>query len=348
MHALLSTPVTSRYGQKELRVCCGDITALSEPIDILITSAYYRSYHPAPGTVFHALARCGISIAQLAQKPAMDLRELCNVWLSREITGAAIPVGRLACVEFMGEQHFAGDPSGAEHALITSIRALFQMLDTASIYGIPMQTIALPLLGSGRQSISAELTMIPILNECIAFLQRNEFVKRILFVEYNREKATLICNAAQSSYQLQQHRQQAPVTEVRRQPLVFISYASPDRNIADNLCAKLESRGFPVWYAPRNVKGAYADAITDGIERATHFVVILSQNSMRSQHVLNEIDLAFQKLPDKIKFKPLRIDDSLFTPSFKYYLSRQHWMDAIDPPLEQRLTEFASELAADL
>jgi hypothetical protein len=69
---------------------------------------------------------------------------------------------------------------------------------------------------------------------------------------------------------------------------------------------------------------------------------------LKSEHVLNEIDLAFQALPDKIKFKPLRIDEAIFTPSFRYYLSRQHWLDAVDPPLEERLNEFVDDLLADL
>lgn len=350
MQPLYLAPVFSGNTKKEIAVYCADITAFPEPIDILITSAYHRSYHPTPGTVFYALARAGISVEALAQQPAMDLRELCNVWLSRDTAGGSIPIGRIACVEFLGQQHFVGDPSGAEQALINSIRALFQMLDTASLYGIKMDTVALPLLGSGRQRIAGELTIIPILNECISFLRRNDAVKRIFFVEYSREKAEFISRAAESSYQLLQHREYTPQPCIPavRQNLAFISYSSGDKNIADSLCAKLEQRGIPVWYAPRDVKGPYAGAITEAIEKATHFVVILSQNSIASQHVLNEIDLAFQKLPDGIKFKPLRIDNSMFTPSFKYYLSRQHWMNAANPPLEARLTEFADALAADL
>ena len=128
----------------------------------------------------------------------------------------------------------------------------------------------------------------------------------------------------------------------------FISYSSQDKNIADNLCAKLEQNGVAVWYAPRDVHGPYANAIVHAIEKCTHFVVILSQNSMASEHVLNEIDLAFQSLPNNIKFKPLRVDDSLFSASLKYYLSRQHWMDATVPPLENRLCEFVEELLEDL
>lgn len=113
--------------------------------------------------------------------------------------------------------------------------------------------------------------------------------------------------------------------------------------ISDNLCAKLEQKGIKVWYAPRDTHGPYAEAIVDAIDRAKYFIVILSQNSISSEHVLNEVDLAFQNISQGIKIKPLRIDNALFTASFKYYLSRQHWMDASSPPLEARLNEFLTE-----
>ena len=129
--------------------------------------------------------------------------------------------------------------------------------------------------------------------------------------------------------------------------MAFISYTTPNRNVADNLCFKLESRGIKVWYAPRNVEGPYAAAIAAAIERADFFVVILSQDSMVSEHMLNEIDLAFKRLPNHIKFNPLRIDTSELAPSFNYYLSRQHWMDAHLPPLETRLNEFVESLVRE-
>ena len=124
-------------------------------------------------------------------------------------------------------------------------------------------------------------------------------------------------------------------------PLAFISYSSKDKNIADNLCAKLEARGIKVWYAPRDIiSGDYAGAIVDAISRSTQFIVILSQNSIQSNHVLNEIDLAFSQMQRGLKFLPLKIDKEELGPSFMYYLSRQHWMDANVPPLEKRLEEF--------
>ena len=34
--------------------------------------------------------------------------------------------------------------------------------------------------------------------------------------------------------------------------------------------------------------------------------------------------------------------------AFKYYLSRQHWMDATLPPLEARLQEFVKKIKEEL
>lgn len=351
MQPMYTTAISTPHGEKSIAVYLSDILLFDEPIDILTTSARKWSYEPTPNSVFGSLFRYGISAKDLAQNPEIDLRQLCNVWLSRPTHSRYTAIRRIGCIEM---ERYSPDGINRvvnEQAMLNSIRAYFQMLDIAAGYGIPMDTIALPLLGTGDQHISAALTMIPILNECISFLKRNQSVRRICFIERNYEKACLITQSLQKSYTVTKATPPAeptPVPQPGTNALAFISYSSPDKNIADNLCAKLERQGVKVWYAPRDVQGPYAAAITDAISRATHFVVILSQNSMHSEHVLNEIDLAFQGLPDKIKFKPLRIDESLFTPSFKYYLSRQHWMDAIIPPLESRLDEFVAKLVADL
>ena len=175
-------------------------------------------------------------------------------------------------------------------------------------------------------------------------MKRNLHVKRLYFIEKDELKAELIANALKASYRFFERAPEGSSDQEPRPKSVFISYSTRDKNIADNLCSKLENRGVRVWYAPRDVQGPYAEAIACAIDQATHFVVILSQNSIMSEHVLNEIDLAFQNLPTNISFMPLRIDCSVFTPALKYYLSRQHWLDATCPPLEERLNEFVEEL----
>lgn len=351
MKPMYTTTVATGYGTKEISVFCCDVLDFDEEIHILTTSAFQNSYDPTPRSLFGSLYSAGINAERLVAHPALDLRNMCHVWLSEDTKAPRTRIRRIGCIEMSPLSYVRQGEGSGTRSMLNSIRAYFQMLDIASTYGIPMGTVALPLLGSGDQEIDANLIMIPIITECIAFLKRNPDVNRICFIERSLWKAQIIAQSLQSSYAASMEKDlanQTPLQKKQEKAYAFISYSSPDKNIADNLCAKLEREGIKVWYAPRDVRGPYAGAIAEAITQVTHFIVILSRNSLHSEHVLNEIDLAFKGLPDRIKFKPLRIDEAMFTPSFDYYLSRQHWMDAIVPPLEQRLDEFVTKIVSDL
>lgn len=346
MALLHSEKLIVNQEEKEISVFCDDITHFGEAIDILTTSAFINAYAPTPRTVFAALADIGISVRSLSRSPEIDLRKPCHVWLSQNISHSNCKIGRIGCIELLSWKD-AFQLEDCEQSMISSIRSFFSMLDIGAIYGIKMDCVALPMIGGGSQGIAPELIMVPLINECISALNRNLAIRKICFVEKNRERAELLVDCLKKSHRFSKTSVPTLKSEQIKRPLAFISYSSKDKNIADNLCSKLESRGIRVWYAPRDVHGPYAESIARAIEEASYFVVILSENSMASQHVLNEIDLAFQKLPLQIRFMPLRIDSVLLTPSFKYYLSRQHWLDATIPPLEKRLLEFVEKILQD-
>lgn len=336
MERLYTTAISTAQGEKSIEVISGSAIALDEKIDILTTSAFRREYTPLPKTLLGSLREIGIDVETLSLNPYLDLRDICNVWLSRSIDGR---IGRIGCLEMRGFDNYAKED------VLSCIKAYFQMLDIAATSGVAMKTVAMPLLGGGLQNISSDLTLIPIINECVAFLRRNESCEKIIFVEINPERAEIFADALRKMYSLQKKEKSA---EVDNRPLIFISHRSIDRNIADNLCHKFESRGMRVWYAPRNVVGDYASSIVKAIDSCTHFVVIISKNALQSGHVLNEIDLAFNRTISGLKLKPLRIDDVELTAPFKYYLSRQHWMDAIIPPVEDKLESFVEAVCTDI
>ena len=237
--------------------------------------------------------------------------------------------------------------SDLEKQIISSIQAYFHMLHIAALSGISVETIALPILGAGNQQIDPTLVTVPMLNECFRFLKSNESVKRIWIISKNHSQAFQFAMALENSYSALQESKTRQEKSIAREgmPCVFISYSSHDRSIADSLCAKLEDRGIKVWYAPRDIYCQdYASAIVDAISHCSYFVVILSKNAQQSHHVLNEIDLAFRELNRHIHIIPLRIDEQEMRPAFLYYLSRLQWEDAITPPLEKRLEEFASSI----
>jgi hypothetical protein len=69
-------------------------------------------------------------------------------------------------------------------------------------------------------------------------------------------------------------------------PDVFISYASPDRSVADGVCGALERAGMACWIAPRDVTPGefYAEAIVRAIDAAKVMVLVLSQDAAASPH----------------------------------------------------------------
>lgn len=122
---------------------------------------------------------------------------------------------------------------------------------------------------------------------------------------------------------------------------VFISYASEDKPVADAMCATLESSGIRCWVAPRDVlpgKG-YAEAIIDGISASRIFVLLLSSKSNASPHVMREVERAVNKA---IPIIPFRIEDVPLSRALEYFVSSQHWLDALTPPLQAHLRRLAA------
>ena len=75
----------------------------------------------------------------------------------------------------------------------------------------------------------------------------------------------------------------------------FVSYSYKDEAVVKGIVASLEAVGAKCWYAPRDVVGRYAKAIVDAIGQARIFLLCLSQNSAVSEHVLNEVEMAYNK-----------------------------------------------------
>lgn len=108
---------------------------------------------------------------------------------------------------------------------------------------------------------------------------------------------------------------------------VFISYSSKDADVAKRVCEFLEENGMPCWIAPRNVDpGAnYPAQIVQSIRSCSAMVLLASENTNRSGHVSNEVNLAFS---NKKLIIPFRLEKIVFSDEYLYYLNRKHRIDA--------------------
>jgi hypothetical protein len=117
---------------------------------------------------------------------------------------------------------------------------------------------------------------------------------------------------------------------------VFISYSTTDANAAVAICDRLESEGFMVWMAPRDVTAGrkWSEAIIDALDAAKIMVLVLSAASNDSEQVEREVELAANR---RLPIVPIIVQSCMLSKSLQYYISVPHRLDAFNPPLEQHL-----------
>jgi tetratricopeptide (TPR) repeat protein len=125
---------------------------------------------------------------------------------------------------------------------------------------------------------------------------------------------------------------------------VFISYAHQDRTVANAVCATLEAHGIRCWIAPRDILPGsdWGAAIIDAIQEAKALVLIFSSNSNDSDQIKREIE---RTVHQGIAVIPFRIEDVLPNKTLEYFISTQHWLDALTPPLEDHMAHLAETIA---
>lgn len=101
---------------------------------------------------------------------------------------------------------------------------------------------------------------------------------------------------------------------------VFLSYASADRERADQLAGLLSSAGVSVWIDRSGIEAAtsWSGEIVDAVSECTAFIVLLSPASVRSKNVNREVALAFEK--DK-PIVPLDLEPVELTRDLQYHLA---------------------------
>jgi hypothetical protein len=97
----------------------------------------------------------------------------------------------------------------------------------------------------------------------------------------------------------------------------FISYSSKDHTFADRLHSDLESKGVRCWFAPHDLSiGAKTwDAIDEAIQFRDKLLIILSEASITSDWVEDEVNKAYAEERERkaIVLFPIRIDDAVIT-----------------------------------
>jgi hypothetical protein len=126
-------------------------------------------------------------------------------------------------------------------------------------------------------------------------------------------------------------------------PEIFISYASPDKGVADDLCQALEAAGLTCWIAPRNIEPSsnWSSSIMQGIAECHVVALILSAHSNESVHVEREVLYAVERGRIII---PVRIEAITPTGSLGYSLVGVQWFNAAQAPFSQHFAPLVAQM----
>ncbi len=165
------------WGYKTFELYQGDITNLDFSVDILAVSVLMGDYYPLKGTVVGALyENHQIRLESLLEDCEFDLRKYFSCWVSKEIENPKFK--RLLCVEMLSLSFTTGEV----------IKNVFIILSILEAKGIVIQSVALPLLGTGSLSINPDKVIKALLNNSLEHLQRSQTLKEIKFVTYHQDR----------------------------------------------------------------------------------------------------------------------------------------------------------------
>ena len=99
--------------------------------------------------------------------------------------------------------------------------------------------------------------------------------------------------------------------EASETPKVFLSYTSDDRDLARRIAEAFMANGIDTWWDKWCIYSgdSLRQKIDEGLTDCTHFLVLLTPQSIDKPWVKAEMDAAFvQKVEDQCKFLPVRHD----------------------------------------
>lgn len=128
---------------------------------------------------------------------------------------------------------------------------------------------------------------------------------------------------------------------------IFISHNQNDAEFANRVCAVLEAHGMECLIAPRDIPygEVWAADITRQIRDSALMLLIYTQHSNRSAHVLREICIADDA---GVGIIALKLTDEEYNLALKYYLCILQWVSLSPDARAEELDAFAEQIKSKL
>jgi len=230
LHLLDRLDFAYRGTPRSIAIYQGDLAAMpaSEAVDLLVVSALPDDYEPTSRSLIGALDRRGVSVEALSRNKAVDLRPNLACWLSEPVqaTDPEIQFKRILCFEPLQR----GEPPEV-------VGDIFQCLISVSEGGIPVRSIAMPLLAGGVQAASTVDILMPLFDAATHWMQFGLPIEEIRIVAYDEASASELRGAFGV---LKRQFEQRPLQDTPGKAYdLFVSYSWKNKDAIDDFVAEL-------------------------------------------------------------------------------------------------------------
>ena len=134
----------------------------------------------------------------------------------------------------------------------------------------------------------------------------------------------LLCQAMES---ISTGLRDSPETLPSTAPLVFVSHAHEDRDLIETIVKKLEDGGINCWVSYRDIpagEASWSECIVAAIARSRLMIIVLTEHSVNSMHLVREVDTADER---KIPYIPFHLDKAPLSEGLKYFFRMTQRLD---------------------
>jgi hypothetical protein len=276
--------------KKRIELYQGDLTNLKqdEAVDVLIVSAFPNDYTPTPSSLIGALQKKGVSVAQLATKKEIDLREVFSCWLSQEIVSPdpGIQFKHILCFEPL----YRGSPPEVVGDIFRSL-APFLGGDP------PIASVAMPLIATGDQEVPISEMLPPLLDAAVHWMALGFPLKCMKIVAHSNVKVE---NAKRLFSQLKRKCSSTHLKKINTfKHDIFISYARENVDAAALINKELKSlrHTMQIFIDRKSLKvgAAWQHEIFEALDSCRKVIALLSPEYLNSKVCKEEFNIAWAR-----------------------------------------------------
>ena len=276
MNTIFTKTFEVQNKQKAIKLVNDDLANVEGNYDLLVCSAYKGDYVPVPNTVIGKLWEMGINVKQLSANPQINCKDF-GAWISQDTGNDKFT--RVCCVELLNFWRKENDP--VDIILKKTFSTLKYVIEQASIVGVSVKKIILPILGAGSQGIELSYVIPPLISQVKEIFNLFD-VDEITFFEINERRATLLGDYLYEAL------------DAQNETDVFISYSSKQSKIAYEFADLLKQNNISYWMAPESIPPSrnYLDEIPNALTNTKMVLLILTPESESSVWVSKEVATA--------------------------------------------------------